>query len=118
MYSCASRLSVKLSCKCLSAMNWSSVFLPGIRVPMVERTRRRNTFEVRGREFKPSSIEQFSHLCVVIFLHRFLARIRAEALDFASDINTGFVQRITQMCAGVAADNEIPSLRHEAGHVT
>ena len=50
-------------------------------------------------------------------MERLFLGIRAEAVDFAADVEDGFVEGVAEAGAGVAADDEAAGLGHEGGDV-
>ncbi len=68
-----------------------------------------------GRASKPARPEQFCDGRVVGFRHRLEARVGAERAHLAAHVDHGFVERVAQRIAGIAADHEAAGLRHEGG---
>ena len=50
-------------------------------------------------------------------MQRLFLRVGAEAVDFAADVEDGFVEGVAEAGAGVAADDEAAGLGHEGGDV-
>src|SRR5271155_4712398 len=63
------------------------------------------------------AIEKGSNLLDIALRHLLLDAVGAQAGDGAGDKNLGLVERVAEIVAGVAADDQPAGLAHERAHV-
>src|SRR5262245_3776231 len=65
----------------------------------------------------PGTIEETGDAFDIILGHRLLDAIGAEARDSAGDVDPSLVERVAEVMAGVAADDQRTGLAHECAHM-
>ena len=84
---------------------------------MIERLGRGHPLEFPGRPVKPRPAQQLADRGEILLGHGLFPGVGPQRVNLPPNIDHGFIERVAQPGAGVAANHQAAGLGHEGGHV-